>query len=246
MTDYFFELYDNLDQLGPGSKESTLKATSFVPMDEPLKILDVGCGRGRQTLYLADRFKESTIVAVDNHQPFLDSLNNKIKARGLEDRVTTVCASMDQLPFDEDSFDLIWSEGAIYIMGFENGLKDWRRYLKPGGIIACSEICWLSDSRPKALQKFWDESYDEMATVEEKLAVIKRSGFITLSHFLLPKADWSIHYYAPLEGNIEKMKQKYPNNPEAEAVIQESEFEIRLFENYADYYGYVFFLLQKN
>lgn len=245
MTDYFFELYDNLDQLGPGSKESTLKAISFVPLDEPLKILDVGCGRGRQTLYLADRFKESTIVAVDNHQPFLDSLNHKIKARGLEDRVTTVCASMDELPFDEVSFDLIWSEGAIYIMGFENGLKDWWRYLKPGGIIACSEICWLSDKRPKDLQKFWDESYDEMATVEEKLTVINRSGFTTLSQLILPKTDWSTNYYAPLKGSIEKMKRKYPNNPDAEVVIQESEHEIQLFDNYSDYFSYVFFILQK-
>lgn len=246
MTDYFFELYDGLNQLGPGSRDSTFKAASAVPLVEPLKILDVGCGRGRQTLYLAERFKDSTIVAVDTHRPFLDSLDHKIKARGLEDRVTTVSASMDQLPFDEERFDLIWSEGAIYIMGFEKGLNDWQRYVKPGGIIACSEICWLKENRPEQLQQFWDESYDEMATVEEKLTVIKESGLTPLSHFVLPRDDWSIHYYAPVKRRIKEMKEKYPNNPEVEAVTNGSEQEIELFEKYSDYFSYAFFIMKKN
>lgn len=246
MTEYFFELYDRLDQLGPGSKESTVKAAAVVPLEEPLKILDIGCGRGRQTLDLAEFFKESTIVAVDNHQPFLDSLNYKIKEKGLQDRMTTVCASMDQLPFADHRFDLIWSEGAIYIIGFEKGLKYWQKYLKPGGIMACSEICWLKEDRPEDLQQFWDESYDEMTTVEEKLQMVKESGLTSLSHFILPKADWRAHYYAPLKGRIKEMNEKYPKEPEVKAVTNESQKEIELFETYCDYCSYAFFIMKKD
>ena len=46
--------------------------------------------------------------------------------------ITTLAASMDDLPFEEDSLDMIWSEGAIYNIGFEKGIKLWRKFLKTG------------------------------------------------------------------------------------------------------------------
>jgi len=41
---------------------------------------------------------------------------------------------MQALPFREASFDLIWSEGAVYVMGFDAGLAQWRRGSNPAGI----------------------------------------------------------------------------------------------------------------
>lgn len=62
-----------------------------------------------------------TITVVDNHLPFLDSVSAWAGKAGVSGRIRTVCASMDALPFDPGTFDLIWSEGAIIIVGFEAG-----------------------------------------------------------------------------------------------------------------------------
>ncbi|GAM56739.1 probable transcription regulator [Vibrio ishigakensis] len=47
---------------------------------------------------------------------------------------------MGDLPFEEDSFDVLWSEGAVYNIGFETGIRDWRKYLKSGGTLVVSEL----------------------------------------------------------------------------------------------------------
>jgi ubiquinone/menaquinone biosynthesis C-methylase UbiE len=97
--------------------------------DKPL-IADIGCGKGVQTIDLA-RQTNGQITAVDIHQPFLDSLEQRAAELNLTNHIRILQADMNALPFSPESLDLIWAEGSIFITGFENGLKNWRRFLKP-------------------------------------------------------------------------------------------------------------------
>lgn len=45
--------------------------------------------------------------------------------------------------------DLIWSEGAVYTIGFERGINEWYKFLKHGGYIAISEASWFAKNRPR-------------------------------------------------------------------------------------------------
>ena len=81
---------------------------------------------------------------------------------------------MDNLPFEDEECDVIWSEGAIYNIGFERGVRDWRRYLKAGGLLVASEITWLTGSRPQELQKYWDDEYPERDVASSKLRVLEK------------------------------------------------------------------------
>ncbi len=58
------------------------------------------------------------IVAVDLFPEFLEVLQSRAQEAGLTGRIETLAASMDALPFEPESLDLIWSEGAIYNLGF--------------------------------------------------------------------------------------------------------------------------------
>ena len=141
------DFFSNMERQGPGSPDVTLKALSFIDnLTEKSLIADIGCGTGGQTMVLAGHIP-GQITGLDLFPGFIDIFNRNAKQAGLQDRVKGIVGSMDNLPFQNEELDLIWSEGAIYNIGFERGLNEWRRYLKPGGYIAVSESSWFTSCR---------------------------------------------------------------------------------------------------
>ncbi len=125
----FFEIHKDLPREGPGCNSATSEAISQIPnLSSQSKILDVGCGPGMQTLELARKTK-GLIIAIDKNQPFLDELTRRVGREGFTERIQVLNMSMKYLKFEDSTFDLIWSEGAIYIMGFQKGLVAWNRFL---------------------------------------------------------------------------------------------------------------------
>ena len=240
----FFEIHSGLPREGPGDDRSTDRAFRMVSGLPPgPEILDVGCGPGAQTLVLA-RTSGGRVTAVDNHAPFLEELWARAKAAGLQERIHIVRGSMFNLPLQESTFDLIWSEGAIYITGFEAGLRSWRRHLKPGGWIVVSEAAWLKGHPPRELLDFWQAGYPGIKTIPENLVVIRASGFEPAGHFVLPEEAWWESYYRPLQERISRLRQKYRGDAEVEAFLAQEDMEMALYKEYAEYYGYVFFIMK--
>lgn len=241
----FYELYGGLPQQGPGSDASTERALALLPkLPEKPHILDLGCGSGRQSLCVA-RHTGGELVAVDNYQPFLDRLSQSAAEQGLAARISTRCESMDALTLPESSFDLIWSEGAIYVMGFERGLREICRYLVPDGLVAVTEAVWLRDNPPAEVREFWESEYPAIGTRKANESMIAAAGYQLLDSFVLPKSDWWDNYYRPLERRANEMRREHAGNEEALAVIAFADREIDIFRRYSDYYGYVFFLMRK-
>jgi len=240
----FWEVHSGLPREGPGDNESTRKAflmATDLP-DKP-RILDVGSGPGMQTMELA-RISNGTIIAVDTHQSFLDELERRAKEAGVSDRIETRNASMFSLPFEKESFDLVWSEGALYIMGFQKGLTAWKEFLTPHGYIAVTEPSWLKTDIPDEIKKFWAE-YAEMTTIENSQKIIEQCGFKEIGHFVLPDSAWWNDYYTPKEQKLKVLREKYKDDTLKQIEIEESQHELDLHRKYSDLYGYVFFVMQK-
>jgi ubiquinone/menaquinone biosynthesis C-methylase UbiE len=243
--DIFFELHQDLPREGPGDNPSTRKALALLVGLPPRPlILDIGCGPGMQTVELA-RCTNGKIIAIDTHQPFLEKLKQRAQAEGLSDKITTINMSMFALDFEAKSFDAIWSEGAIYIMGFEQGLRACQSLLKPGGYVTVSEICWLRPQPPSEVQTFWAANYPGMRTVEENLEIVRAAGYREVGHFVLPPSAWWEGYYTPQEARIAMLRTKYRDDVEAIQLLDESQLEIDLYWKYSDWYGYVFYIMQK-
>jgi len=130
------------DILREGLTKYTRKAYRMLPKLNKPRILDIGCGPGIQTMELA-RLSQGEIIGVDIHQPSLDRLTRKVEEAGLSDSVKAVNCSMFEMDFPNESFDVIWTEGSIFIIGFERGLKEWQRFLKPKGFLVVHEMAWL-------------------------------------------------------------------------------------------------------
>lgn len=245
MMNIFFELHRDIPRQGPGDNASTRKAFSLLTgLPEQPRILDVGCGPGMQTVELA-RISAGSIVAIDTHQPFLDELARRAGREGVAGRIVPLNKSMFELDFEPGSFDLIWSEGAIYIIGFEKGLRDWQPFLKKDGYLAVSELSWLKPNPPAEIKTYWDENYPGMKTLEENLALLRGAGYREIGHFVLPESSWWDDYYTPLEKRIVILSEKYKDDEEAMTLLRESQRESDLYREYSDWYGYVFFTMQK-
>lgn len=239
----FWEVHSNLPQQGPGSDRTTLKALSFIPdLPELPRVLDIGCGPGRQTLALT-KVMRGDYIAIDNHQPFLDELNARAVEQKVENSIQTICCSMDQLPFDSNSFDLIWSEGALYVIGIESALKYLSQFLRPKGYLAFTEIAFLKDDLPEELRRFWQSEYPPMGSSAQNQTIIEECGYELIESFAIDSSDW-YDYYEPIENRLIILKKKYGGNEEANQIIEIIEREIEIYREYGEYYGYIFYIIR--
>jgi SAM-dependent methyltransferase len=241
----FWELHRGLLRQGPGDDAHTRRAfQALKALPDPPRIVDVGCGPGMQTLELA-RLSGSSVIAVDKHEPFLEELRNHAERRGLAGLIETRVGDMRALPFAPDSVDLFWSEGAIYIMGFESGLKTWRPMLRRGGCVAVTEATWIKSDPPEPVVRFWAENYPDITTAEGNVRRAEACGYGLLDHFVLPPEAWWTHYYTPIEERLPEMRRRYAHDSEAMAILDAEAEEIDLFRRYSNCYGYVFYVLQR-
>jgi SAM-dependent methyltransferase len=240
------DFHKNADRQGPGSEQDTLKALNFIDIDKtrPLRVADIGCGSGAQTIVLA-RNLNAQITAVDLFTEFLEKLEVHAKNLGLQDKIITLQKSMDDLPFDKEEFDIIWSEGAIYIIGFEEGIRKWKEYLKIGGYIALSEITWTTNSRPKEIEEYWNNEYPQIDTASNKIKVLEENGFSPVGYFYLPESCWLNNYYIPIEKRIDAFLKKHNNSDLANEITRAEKNEIIKYRNYKDFFSYGFYIARR-
>ncbi|MGA1262445.1 MAG: class I SAM-dependent methyltransferase [Prochlorothrix sp.] len=248
MDDYqlLIDLHRRAARQGPGGEAETEKALNLAGVDRttPLKVADIGCGTGASALVLA-RLLKGQITAVDFLQDFLTVLEDQAQQQGLADKITTLCCSMAELPFSEGEYDLIWSEGAIYNIGFERGIADWRRYLKPGGVLVVSEITWIRGDRPGELQQYWEAAYPEIDVASAKIRQLEEQGYSPIGYFVLPEYCWLENYYRPMQAGFEDFLDRNGQSEAARDVVAAEVEEMRLYEKYKDYYSYGVYLARK-
>lgn len=239
------EYFSNIERQGPGSNEATIKTLSFIDnLNEQSQIADFGCGTGGQAMTLGQH-TTGTITGIDLFPQFIDLFNDNAHKFGLNHRVKGIIASMETPPFKPNSLDLIWSEGAIYNIGFKKGLQEWRKLLKPDGYIAVTEVSWLTQERPKEIDDFWNDAYSEINTIPEKMQQVQNAGYIPIASFVLPEECWINNFYAP-QANAQKVfLEKYAGNKTAEGLVENEKREAALYQKYKDYYGYVFYIGKK-
>ena len=201
----------------------TRKAFRLIPrMDKP-RILDIGCGSGISTLELA-RLGQGEIIGIDIDQAALDKFTAKIKEAGLADRIQAINCSMFDMDFADEIFDMIWSEGSIYAIGFERGLREWRRFLKPGGFMVV---------------------HDEQGNVKGKLKQISKCNYELIGYFILSEDKWWTEYFAPLEKLIAESRARYSDDPKILEELRQAQKELDMFKKHPERNSSVCFVMKK-
>lgn len=236
------EYFSSVERQGPGSPQVTLQALGLVDnLTEKSHIADIGCGTGGQTMLLAQN-APGKITAIDLSPEYIKRLNKNAEQLNLQNKVKGIVGSMDNLPFREEEFDLIWSEGAIYNIGFERGLNEWRKFLKQGGYIAVTENTWFTAERPAEIYNFWQKAYPEIDTISNKIAQMQKAGYMPVAAFVLPENCWTEHFFSPLVTAQEIFLKKYAGNQTAEDFIKHEQYVKELYYKYKAYFGYAFYI----
>ena len=243
-TDLFFELFSGLPRQGPGDAASTRRALSMIPPLGPEgRMLDLVSGTGTQTLVLAEATPAS-ILAIDFHAPFVEELNARAARAGVADRVVGRVGDLRRLEVPARSFDVVWSEGAMFVVGFDRSLEAWRDLLRPGGHVAVSELCWFAADPPAECREWLEAEYPAVRDVEANREAIRRAGYDLVGDFLLPPSSWWDDYYGPLGRNVVAFRARHAGDETAGAIASQAEREIETFRRHSDAYGYAFFVLR--
>lgn len=241
----FFELYESLPRQGPGNRDCAARALALCRDVPPAPaVLDLGCGVGGQTLHLADLLSGS-IVALDSHAPSIERLRATIAERGLAGRIRPMVGDMAEPGFPPASFDLVWSEGALYNIGIENALRVCRGLLRAGGYLAFTDAVWRRDDPPPEVKASFDADYPTMGRVPDVLAAIAGTGFSLIGHFTLTDEAWWDDFYTPMEKRIAELRHTYRADDEALAVVEQLAQEPEMHRRHSGYYAYEFFVVRR-
>ncbi len=240
------DLHKDGKRQGPGGDEEANKMIELAGLkqNKHLKIADIGCGTGVASIFLANQLN-ANITAVDFLPEFIDVLEQTAKSEGLSNNIKTLVCSMDSLPFDDEEYDVIWSEGAIYNIGFERGANEWKHFLKQDGLLILSEITWLTEDRPAEIQNHWDSEYPEIDTASAKIRVLEKAGYSPVAYFVLPKDCWLDNYYQPMQSRFPSFLERNKNSNSAQAIVEAEKNEIDLYERYKDYLSYGVYIAKK-
>lgn len=249
MMERFFEVYEGDFRQGPGTAACTARALGMLRDLPPRpRILDAGCGSGAQTLDLA-ALCAGDITAFDIHQPFLDRLRKAVAREGLGGRVRVVRADMAAPlatpELAEGGYDVLWSEGALYVTGFDAALEALGPLVRPGGWLAASELTWLVPDPPGEALEFWSEGYSAMRDIEGNIAAMTARGFEPVGHFVLPDEAWLDSYYTPKAGRIADLRARWAGDDAGQAVLDAEEHEARLYRQCGHSFGYVFYVARR-
>lgn len=240
--DLLLETHIGLERQGPGSQEAIEKALEFIkPLDRFSKIADLGCGTGGQTMFLA-QYLLGTIIGLDLFPIFIDVFNMKSQNLNYGERVKGMVGSMDELPFEQNSLDLIWSEGAIDNIGFRNGMSHWHDFLKKGGFVAVSCPSWLTTVHPIEVERFWTNAGSHLDNVSTNIEIMQSCGYQFIASFALPETCWVDHYFIPRKEAIQKLQEKYVGNANMIEYAEQNRYEMELYSKYHQHYGYVFYI----
>ena len=213
----------NQDHFRERLNKYTRKAFQMLPKLERPRILDIGCGSGVPTIELA-RLSDGEIIGIDINQSLLDKLNRKIEEEGFSNRVQTIKCSLFEIDFPDESFDIIWAEGSISIIGFEKALNEWNRLLKTNGFLV---------------------AHDDTKNMSDKLKKIPDCGYKLINYFSLPEDAWWTEYYRPLESRINELRIKYKNDPKALKILEKYQNEVDMVKKNPKDYGSGFYIMQK-
>lgn len=240
-SDILAALEVDFDREDQNRLEFTRRAFQALPRMHQPQILDVGCGTGLPALELA-RLSDGIVTGLDVNEASLRTLTRRARERGLDDRIRTIRSSIEEMSSLAARFDIVWSEGVIYHVGIERGLREYRRMLRPEGFLVLHESAWLRPDPPAETVAYWGPRYPGIRTVSDWLDTISRLELEPVEHFPVPAEVWWNDYFGPLEEKVSRLEETHRGDEAANRLLTPRRKEVERFKADSEWFGAVFFI----
>jgi ubiquinone/menaquinone biosynthesis C-methylase UbiE len=168
--------------LHPGGLEKTFEMADDCKINKDSKVLDIGSGKGYTAICLTEKYGCS-VIGVDLSKDMVDYANGSVEKKGLSQKIAFLNLDAQELPFDNNTFDVIFAECSTVLMDKEKAFKEFIRVAKPGGYIGDLEMTWKKDPDKKMVNRAcelwegfstktfdgWRDFYNEMGLTDLKI-----------------------------------------------------------------------------
>ncbi len=234
----FFTIHRDLLREGPGEAADVLWALEVAGTPAKARIVDAGCGPGADAVTLAEARPEAEVLALEKVPHFVEAA--KRRAARFGKRVEVEERSYLAL---SETYDLIWSAGAVYFHGVQKVLAAWMPHIVPGGAVAFSEPCWMIEPPSEAARAFWAEEYEVKSRAEIE-AEIHRAGYGIVGQRWVVDAPWAA-YYGPMLARLDKLDET-EQSPEVAAAMAEHRAEIARWQAAREEIAYSLFVVRRS
>lgn len=161
-----------------GGFETTKELIELCNIGKDSYVLDVGCGAGATTSYLAKTYG-CRVVGVDLREAMVALSEERARKQGVADLVEFRVADAQDLPFDDATFDAVLCESvATFIEDKQRVVDEFARVVKPDGYVGLNEEIWLKPPTPEVAEHvkvMWPVK-PNVPTAEGWEAVLKGAG----------------------------------------------------------------------
>jgi ubiquinone/menaquinone biosynthesis C-methylase UbiE len=214
---------DEVQQVRAVLLKYTREAFLKLPHIDKPRILDVGCGSGGPAIELS-KLTDGAIVGIDTDAQCIEEFKERIKHEALSSRVMAVNRSLSEMHFPDGSFDVVWSEGKLDGLTFEDELREWRRLLKQSGYLVI---------------------HYETKDVKDSIPLIPNLGYALIDIVALPRAVWWTEFYEPLQEKMGYLLEKYSGNPKALKYLEQLGDEVEMVKRNPCDFSTAFYIMKK-
>lgn len=179
----------NIDGAHPGGLGMTKALLARETITSDMLLLDVGCGTGQTTLFIAKHYP-CRVVAVDLNQKMLDKAKCKFIDSGLE--IPLIHADAMNLPFHRGTFDIVLAESVtIFTANISRTLREYHRVLKPGGKLLATEgtaLYPLEKNETEDLKTNLGIAF--LPTKEQWCNMLRETGFSNIKVLYIQRMSW--------------------------------------------------------
>jgi len=191
-----------IDEFHTRGRESTIEVAELANIKASDLILDVGCGLGGTARHLSQKYK-CKVVGIDLTEEYISVGNRLTELVGLNDFVDLRQASALDIPYENEKFDIVWTEHVQMNIADKNQFySEIARVLKPGGSMLFHDI-FRGYGDPPFYPAPWaeDESISALATEIEVRSIIEQVG-LKIDHWIV-KVKESIQFFKSVSKRIE-------------------------------------------
>ena len=169
-----------IEILHPGGYELTKRTAELCQLKAGMSVLDVSSGRGTQAIYYAATFGV-TVTGLDISEEMVKTATKRSIENGISEKVKFVLGDSQNLPFDDNSFDVVINECAVGIPDdSQKVLNEMLRVVKPNGSVAIHESTWKKSISENEKNEFSERYGTTPLEFNEWIAMLEKSGTINI------------------------------------------------------------------